>query len=169
MSTVHAEAMPSDGEGPDGVRKEDDTSYQARDTERVGGGSTEADEPAESNPPPLVVHHDRHPGRRHEGGTWISFTSENELWRSKLAQCPASTEVEARIEEPRQPFPGGGRELRLLLDALEIDRALEREVPEGEPDVPHPHPRPAEPQRQHEEDPIDHVETQERAAGDRRV
>src|ERR1700692_4088896 len=79
----------------------------------------------------------------------------------------ALAEVEAGVEETGQALARGGRLLGLLPDALEVERSVQREVAEGEVDVPHPHPRPGEAKRTDEQDGIDHPETEQRATRDR--
>src|SRR5687767_14303797 len=81
----------------------------------------------------------------------------------------ALTEVEAGVEEAVQALARGGRLLSLLADPLEVERTVQREVAEGEVDIPHPHPRPGETQRADEQDGIDHPEAEQRATCDRRA
>src|SRR6476620_8296938 len=78
--------------------------------------------------------------------------------RSRWALIIALAEVEAGVEETGQALARGRRLLGLLSDALEVERSVQREVAEGEVDVPHPHPRPGEAKRTDEQDGTDHPE-----------
>src|SRR5262249_29307639 len=79
-----------------------------------------------------------------------------------------SAEVEAGVEEACEPLPRRRGVLRLLADALEVERPAEVEVPEREADVPDSHPGPRQPGRGDEQQRVDHPQTEQRGPGDAR-
>src|SRR5262245_57888678 len=86
---------------------------------------------------------------------------------SAAGERRALAEVEAGVEKAREAFARRGGMLRLLADLLEIERSLELEVVEGEPDVPHADPGPGKPERGEQQHGVQQPEAQERAAGHR--
>src|SRR5262245_50445205 len=82
-----------------------------------------------------------------------------------IGRAPRLAEVEAGVEEPRQPLTGGGGDLRFLLDAREVERPLEGEIAEREADVADLDPRPGQAKCADQQQAIDDVEPEEGATG----
>src|SRR5262249_41010592 len=99
---------------------------------------------------------------------WIRGRWSPSALRDGRGAADRSAEVEAGVEEAREPLPRRRGVLRLLADALEVHRPPEAEVPEREADVPDPHPGPGEPERGDEQEGVDHPQPEQRGPGDAR-
>src|SRR5262249_4702245 len=113
----------------------------------------------------------RREGARHQPScrrTWryrvVNGRNVNRTGGAARASAPA--QVETGNAEAREPFAGGGRHLRFLLDALELERPFERQVAEREPDVAHAHPGPRQPQRRDQQQHVDEVQAEHGPARD---